>query len=34
MDCSMPGFPLFTVSWSFLKLIYTEPVMLYLTVTC
>ena len=27
MDCSMPGFPVFTVSWSLLKLIFIESVM-------
>ena len=27
MDCNMPGFPVFTVSWSLLKLIFIESVM-------
>ena len=27
MDCSMPGFPVFTVSWSLLKLMSIESVM-------
>ena len=28
MDCSMPGFPEFTISWSLLKLMSIESVML------
>ena len=27
MDCSMPGFPIFTISWSLLKLMSIESVM-------
>ena len=27
MDCSMPGFPSFTLSWSLLKLMSTELIM-------
>ena len=28
MDCSMPGFPVLTISWSLLKLMFIESVML------
>ena len=29
MDCSTPGFPSFTISWSLLKLVSIESVMLF-----
>ena len=33
MDCSTPGFPGFTISWSLLKSISIESMMLYLTIS-